>query len=53
MQLKYEVYYTTYQVLFHVWKIKPVMKHSKLSKIYDHDCIKNLALYAFSNNSDF
>ena len=38
MQLVYQVCYTRYHSLCHLWQIKPTLNHRKLPKYYDQNC---------------
>ena len=39
-QLACQVCYTRYHVSFYLWLIKAVLKHYKVPKYYDQDCLK-------------
>ena len=36
----YQVCYTRYHVSFYLWLIGSVLKHCKVPKYYDQDCLK-------------
>ena len=36
----YQVCYTRYHVFFYLWLIGSVLKHCKVPKYYDQDCLK-------------
>ena len=40
----YQVYSTTCQVSFHLWRNGPVLKHCKIPKFFDEDCLKILSV---------
>ena len=40
MQLVYQVCYTRYHVLFYLLLIRSVLKHCKVPKYYNQDCLK-------------
>ena len=43
-QFVYQVCYTRYHILFYLWLIGSVLKHSKVPKYYDQDCrLSNLS----------
>ena len=53
-QLIYQVFYTKYQILFDLWRLRPVLKHSKVPKYNEQDCLKiHFALKTCNDDSAF
>ena len=38
------MFITNNKILFHLWRMKNLVKHEKISKYYDQDCLKNILL---------
>ena len=47
------VYDSGYQVSFYLRQIRPVLKHCKVLKYYDEDCLKGFVLYMYNDYSGF
>ena len=46
MQLVYQFCYNKYKVLLYLWLIQPALKHSKVLKCFNKDCLKILILFS-------